>query len=82
MTFNSVKPSPLRLIVISDALSERQLQDAITLWSNGADAHTLAEMIIEPNIGEINERLGEPVEPLYLAFAIEYAFGVRRKERE
>jgi len=73
MTFN---PSPIKAVALADFLTPRQLQDAITLWTGGGRAPELCAMIIEPNLTEIQAKLGTEMDAMYLAYAIEYTFGI------
>ena len=74
MAFNPT--SPIRAVTISDLLSLKQLQDALTLWCRGGRAMELCVAVIEPNIEEFNKKLGEQIDPMYLAYALEYTFSI------
>lgn len=50
-------------------LTEEEIAKAIRL----RNAASIKRYIIEPNIKRINETLGQENDPMYLAYAVEYA---------
>ncbi len=66
-----------RTMVITDFLTQDQINEAIKIYETaepGTFARTLAEKIIEPNLAEINRKLGQENDARYLAYACEYVF--------
>ena len=62
-------------VTINDFLTEKQIEQAIELYKTaqpGTFATRCAETIIQPNIKEINRKLGQENDPKYLAYAVEY----------
>lgn len=72
---------PRRDVAITDFLTPEQITKAWKMYENGP-AHTFvkrcAEEIIEPNLPEINEKLGQENNALYLAYAVQYVFNSAR----
>ena len=56
-------------VKITDFLTDAQIQKALELRT----AKLIHEQIIEPNIKEINCKLGQENDTSYLAYAVEYA---------
>jgi hypothetical protein len=63
------------MVKLTAFLSNAQIDQAVDLGT--ADA--IRRRIIEPNIGQINARLGEEHDPRYLAYAVETAIAFARK---
>ena len=61
--------SDTRMIAITDFLSEVQIKKAAKL----GNAKKICEEITKPNITEINKKLEQENDPMYLAYAVEYA---------
>jgi len=61
----------MRKISIDQFLNEEQIKEAIHLKK----AKDICKEIIEPNIEEINKKLGQENEPMFLAYATEYVVG-------
>ena len=59
---------------IHDFLTETQINRAIQIFEEGqADLHArLQREVIEPNMAEINRKLGQENDASYLAYAVEY----------
>lgn len=63
---------------LTDFLTEAQIQEAWELYRKaepGTFATKCAEKIIQPNMAEINKKLGQDNDARYLAYACEYVFG-------
>lgn len=79
----------MKTVKLSDFLTDDEIRLAIKLYENKAIlsyAKEVMEQITRPNIARINESLGQMNNPMYLAYAIEYAMirgenGVRLFER-
>ena len=56
--------------VISDFLTKDQIKQALKLRT----AKSIRDEVIIPNIEEINKKLGQENDPMYLAYACEYLF--------
>jgi hypothetical protein len=73
----------MKSVTLPDFLTEDQIEAAITLYeklkNTGRFANECAKQIIEPNIAEINRKLGQDNDPRYLAYACEYAFNQTTK---
>lgn len=67
----------MKFIELREILSEEEIRAAFRIYKSdpsGMGARKIAKEIIEPKIEEINARLGQDNDPLYLAYACEYAF--------
>lgn len=64
-----------RSITIGDFLTDQEIERALSLYrKNPEKFHKLCkEKIIAPNIERINTKLGQPNDPDFLAFAVEYS---------
>lgn len=64
-------------MIIADILqTDAQQKAAVKLYKEarpGTFARRCAEEIIKPNIEAINKKVGQENDPLYLAYAVEYA---------
>jgi len=58
-----------KYVTLSDFLTDDQLKKAIELKK----ARDICDKIIAPNLKEINKKLGQENDALYLAYAVEYA---------
>lgn len=66
--------SERKIFCISDFLTVVQVQSCIRLWRSDREhfhKRVLAE-IVEPNMAEINRKLGQENDAGYLAYAVEY----------
>lgn len=64
-----------RHVTLSDFLTTDQLKAAVKLWRDDRynfHRRVLAE-VVEPNMAEINRKLGQDNVPGYIAYVIEYA---------
>jgi len=59
-----------RTVSLPDFLSEQQLNQAMLCRS----AKEIKEKVTEPNLEEINRKLGQENDPMYLAYACEAVF--------
>ena len=73
----------MKTITLSDFLTPRQINLAKMLYSiHPSPAKLIAEQVIEPNISEINSKLGQVNLPIYLAHGVEHAFnnmGIKKR---
>lgn len=63
-----------KMVKLTDFLTEAQLQRAIDLYAMcgaGTFARLYAEEVIEPNIVEINRKLGQENDARFLAYMVE-----------
>ena len=59
---------------LTDFLTEDQIVEVAALWrTSPMPAKSICEKVILPNIAEINRRLGQENDPMYLAYACEAA---------
>ena len=58
-----------KTVTLHDFLTVDQIEKAIELGA----AKAICDEIIEPNINEINQKLGQENDPMYLAYMTEYA---------
>lgn len=66
----------MRKISIDQFLTEEQIKKAVDLKR----AKDICKEIIEPNISEINKKIGQENDPMYIAYMVEYVvslLGVR-----
>lgn len=59
----------MKQVSIGDFLTDREINLAIRLKT----ARAICDEIIKPNIQRINRALGQENDPMYLAYAVEYA---------
>lgn len=71
--------SEQRMISVGDFLTQEQAKAAIVLWAkhggrkgNGTFVNALVSEIIEPNLAEINRKLGQENNARFLAYAVEH----------
>lgn len=68
---------PEKMITLRDILTDEEIRKAFYIYKSDPSrygAQKIADELIRPKIEEINTRLGHPNDPLYLAYACEYAF--------
>lgn len=62
---------------IGDILTDAEINRAVQLYEDDTMALTfnrrVVEEIVMPNLKRIEEKLGQPMDPRYLGYAIEYA---------
>jgi hypothetical protein len=61
----------MKTVKLSDFLTQRQIKLAMKLKT----ARQIHDEVIKPNIKAINKVLGQENDPMYLAYAVEYAIG-------
>ena len=69
------KLTQAKSVTLPDFLTEVQIADAIRLYeAHGMDAvGTIQSQVIEPNMAEINAKLGQENDARYLAYAVVHA---------
>jgi hypothetical protein len=65
----------MRNITLKDFLTDREILRAMELKT----AKEICEHVIKPSIERINRTLGQKNDPMYLAYAVEYAITQARK---
>lgn len=68
----------MKTVSIADFLTPDQIKTAVWLAQGGAKA--ICKHLIEPNLEEINLKLGQENDPMYLAYAVECALQAASKE--
>jgi hypothetical protein len=70
----------MKHITLKDFLTDREIQYCIYLSTSSSDrtkgvplARLICQEVIEPSINRINRTLGQQNDPMYLAYAVEYA---------
>lgn len=70
----------MKQMTLKDFLTEREIQYCIYLSTASNDrtrgvplARLICEEVIKPSINRINRTLGQQNDPMYLAYAVEYA---------
>lgn len=67
-------------LTLGDFLTDDQIAQALTIWRRSrAPARQIADDVIKPNMAEINRRIGQENDPMYLAYACEYVFNETEK---
>lgn len=62
-------------VTLADFLTGQQITDALAIWRRSeTPAKEIAERVIAPGIGQINLKLGQENDPLYLAYMCEAVF--------
>lgn len=66
----------MKQITLPDFLTDEQIEKARELYMAGTPgfARAVKDLLIEPNIEEINRKLGQENDPMFLAYAVEYVF--------
>lgn len=64
-----MEESPMKNVTLADFLTDEQIQLAIRI---GPDHARLLAEVVQPNMEQINRRLGQENDPSYMAYAIEY----------
>lgn len=69
---------PGRMISVGDFLTQEQAKRAIQIWAKHPSGgkpfiDEIVATIIEPNMTEINRKLGQENNARFLAYAVEYA---------
>ena len=63
----------MKTVTLTDFLDEQQIEDVVAILRVGGSAQAVCEFVIQPNIDEINRKLGQENDVMYLAYACEYA---------
>ena len=76
----------MKQTTINEFLTEREIAHCARLFNISRDKpHTLAksicEEVIKPSLNRINRTLGQQNDPMYLAYAVEYALTMASKQR-
>ena len=74
----------MKTMTLPDFLTEAQIAEALALFKDhgGVDAKgKIQKQVIEPNITEINKKLGQENDPSYLAYAVVYVFSQADEQR-
>ena len=66
----------MKQVTIKDFLTDDEIRFALKLHT----AYDICEQVIKPSIRRINRDLGQENDPMYLAYAVEYALSQYRKE--
>jgi hypothetical protein len=59
-------------------LTDEEIRKAIRL----GDASSIKRYIIEPNIKRIDKALGQENDPMFLAYAVEYAINLAKSKKD
>lgn len=69
----------MRTVTLATFLTDEQINAALALWRRPHMERVfhsdVQREIIEPNLAEINRKLGQENDPSFLAYAIEFVFG-------
>lgn len=64
---------PMKTVAVTDFLTDEQIVHATRLWREGImPARRICELIIKPNMAEINRKTGQENDPMFLAYAVEH----------
>ena len=64
-----------KTITLDDFLSPKQIKEARKIYyTQSTPAKEICEKVIKPNILEINRKLGQENDPMYLAYVCEFVF--------
>jgi len=68
----------MKRVTLTSFLTDAQIENALRLWHRPHMARLFhsdcRREIIEPNLAEINRKLGQENDPEYLAYVIEFVF--------
>jgi hypothetical protein len=67
----------MKNVLLTDFLTCHQLGQALSIYKENLPANRvniIQQKVIEPNMGEINRKLGQENDPRYLAYAVVYVF--------
>lgn len=62
----------MKQVTLLDFLTEEQITKAVEIYKAGGRAEFICAELIAPNIEEINKKLGQENDPMYLAYCCEY----------
>jgi hypothetical protein len=68
----------MKQATLKDFLTEREIRHAMQL----KNARDICEQIIKPAIARINRSLGQENDPMYIAYAVEYALLLARESKK
>jgi hypothetical protein len=68
---NEKKSEGVKMVKLGDFLSQADINKAQKLYP---DVKAICADVIKPQLEEINRKLGQENDPMYLAYAIIYAF--------
>jgi hypothetical protein len=70
----------MKQVTLYDFLTESQIEEAHKIWEKEkAPAKEICDKVIRPNIAEIDRKLGQANDPMYLAYACEHVFNEAAK---
>ena len=64
----------MKYVSLPDFLTKEQIQQALDIWTDTQSAKEIAAKVIQPNLTEINRKLGQENDALYLSYACTYVF--------
>lgn len=65
-----MKKSGMKTVMLQDFLTDQQIEKAVQLRT----AKPICEQIIQPNLEDIEKKLGQKCDPMYLAYMCEFIF--------
>ena len=68
----------MKQATLKDFLTDREIRRAMELQN----ARAICEEIIRPAIARINRALGQENDPMYIAYAVEYALLLARESKK
>ena len=64
-----------KTFTLADFLTSKQINEAKKIYDKlDSPAKEICQKIIQPNIADINKKLGQENDPMYLAYVCEYVF--------
>lgn len=69
----------MKQVTLPDFLTEAQIAQLVALYESGGRAREICEQIIAPSMAEINRKLGQENDPMYLAYACEFVMSNARR---
>ena len=69
----------VKMVKVGDILNDADLERAAEMHP---DVKRIAKELIEPNLVEINRRLGQENDAMYLAYAISYALDAHARSSQ
>lgn len=69
-----------RRVALADFLTDAQINQALAIWRKSiTPAKRIADEVMAPNMNEINAKMGQENDPLFLAYMCEHVFNETQK---
>lgn len=62
----------MKSVTLPDFLTDAQIKEVVRIYREGGRAAAICDQVIRPNMAEINRKLGQDNDAMFLAYACEY----------